>query len=353
MKQDMKTAHAWYRRGRYARVIRLLEPLIFKYRESFTFYYLLGMSCLRTGDTGGARTYLDRSLSLKPNDSKALAGLAVVHLKRYEITRALQCYLDIVDNEPQNRLARKGLRLLRRNADRDRLTPIIDSGRVEKLLPRDRRRSGLAVSAVMLLLFAAAGSAYYLYRDRFIPVLREPTVAALSIEDLLLTASTSNNPHTLTEREIERAFADAKRYFAEFRDNLALREINRLLRSNASETVKTQARTISSFIPEPDFTTITDPFPFATVVSDPTLYEGAFAVWRGRTSNLRVGEDSIRFDLLVGYDTNEVLEGVVPVVVDFAIELANGRPVEVLGKITVAEPDIGLRAVSIHKLADG
>jgi hypothetical protein len=354
MKSDLDRARAFYVRKKFSRVIRLLEPQVFQFRESFDFYYLLGMSCLRSGDSGGAKTYLDRALGLKPNEKRALSGLAVVHLKRYEVTQAIQCYLDIIDDDPHNRLAAKGLKLLRKNADRERLTPLIESGRTDSLLPREKSRTWILVLIVSIVALATVSGGYLAYRSRITKPPRESEVAALSLKDLsAISVQSSDAKLELSDREIEQAFSAAKRFFADFRDNMALREINRIHLSNATESVKEQARTIASFIKPPDFTSISDPFSFADVIKEPLLYQGTFVTWRGRTSNVSIGKETISLDLLVGYDTNEVLEGVVLVIFDFGIDIANGRPVEVLGEVVFTDNGIALRGISLHKLADG
>ena len=57
--------------------------------------------------------------------------------------------------------------------------------------------------------------------------------------------------------------------------------------------------------------------------------------WRGKIANLKVGKDAIAFDLLVGYEQEKELEGIVPVTLPFAADLANGGGIEVLGQIAV------------------
>ncbi len=73
--------------------------------------------------------------------------------------------------------------------------------------------------------------------------------------------------------------------------------------------------------------------------------------WRGKIANLKVGKSAITFDLLVGYDKEKELEGIVPVTLGFAADLANGGGIEVLGQIAYAAGKLGLNAISIHKLA--
>ncbi|MBT3275128.1 MAG: hypothetical protein HN368_18380, partial [Spirochaetales bacterium] len=155
----------------------------------------------------------------------------------------------------------------------------------------------------------------------------------------------------LTEKEIDTAFTDAKKHFSQFEDNLAQIEINRLLGSNASVEVKEQTRVIESYITEPNFTTLKDSFGFAIVEADPFLYANTYINWKGKLSNLAISSDLITFDLLVGYETNEVLLGIVPVVLDFAALLNQGEAVEILGKVSLNDSNgFFLQCISIHKL---
>ena len=73
--------------------------------------------------------------------------------------------------------------------------------------------------------------------------------------------------------------------------------------------------------------------------------------WRGKIANLKIGKSAITFDLLVGYEKEKVLQGIVPVTLGFAAELANGGGLEVLGQISYQAGKLGLSAISLHKLA--
>ena len=168
----------------------------------------------------------------------------------------------------------------------------------------------------------------------------------------LALAEEGDSAHVLTEDEIRDTFRKAKRYFADYEDNFAIREINRILRSNATPSVREQALMILGFIKPPDFTSIRNAFTYSEVASDPSLYEGTYVRWGGRVSNLKIDESRLRFDLLVGYESSEVLEGVVGVEFDFGIDLDNRRPVEVLGAVTIVEGRVQLVGLSLHKLAE-
>jgi hypothetical protein len=166
-----------------------------------------------------------------------------------------------------------------------------------------------------------------------------------------LTDTGSDFLYVLTENDVRSAFKKAKAFLLAYRDNMALVEINRILLSNAAVPVKERARMLKSFVVQPDFLTLKDPFPYATVAAQPPLYDGCSVVWRGKIANLKIRKDSITFDLLVGYDKEKVLEGIVPVTLGFAADLANGGGIELLGRIASKANTIALTGISIHKLA--
>lgn len=355
MKGDLKKAAKLYRRSKFTQVIRLLEPQIFRYRQNYDFFYLAGMSCLNTGDLGGASTYLQRGLGLKPNDSKANLGLAMVFLKRQDIQEAIRCYLEILDSDPGNKIAARSLALLQKNASPEQVHDLIESGRLERLLPDyRRRRAPVFITAASLLILAAAVFLFFKYAgvvgDK--QALRNPSVEMMSLDDISAVVDFSGEyRYVLTEKEIEKTFSAVKDHFSRFRDNLCRKEINRLLGSNASLAVKEQARTIAGYIPVPNFTTITDPFDYDSVAADPFLHSDTYINWAGKLSNLVIGDDLITFDLLVGYEKNQLLLGIVPVELDFAVSLSDGDAVEVLGRIKLTDTeDFFLDAVSIHKI---
>jgi hypothetical protein len=167
-----------------------------------------------------------------------------------------------------------------------------------------------------------------------------------------LTAKSSDEPskYTLSEAQIAESFETIKEYLLEYRDNLAIREINRLLRSNASAYVKEKARLMKTFVQDPDFSTVKDPFPYLEVRSDPSLYADCYVVWRGKVANVRIAEREITFDLLVGYEDETELLGLVPVYLDFGAKIENGDGVEVLGKVLVEGEQIRLKGISLHRL---
>jgi tetratricopeptide (TPR) repeat protein len=351
----LQQASRLYRRRRFALVIRLLESQIFRFRENPDFFYYLGCSCLRTGDLGGAESYLRRADQLRPQDPATVLGLAAIHLKRSETEQALELWLKVMESDPANRIAARGLELLRKAAAREAPQLLREPRRVKSLYPGVPPNPRVLVVPLAALGAAAVLAAGVFLLVRYLPhrgLGERPEVreVLLSAGQPALDSGLEVARYPMSEKQVQESFQRTKRYLLQYRDNLATREVNRILLSNASAYVKEKARLLATFTRVPDFTTFRDPFSFREVASDPPLHAGCFVLWRGKVANLRIASDAISFDLLVGYESQKQLQGVVPVAVAFAMELADGDAVEVLGKVELASGKLALSAVSLHRL---
>jgi hypothetical protein len=353
--KSLGDARRLFRARKFPEVIRLLEPEVFKFRESFAFYLLLGSSCLRTADLGGAASYLGRARQLSPGDVRPLLGLAAIHFKKGETDKALALWLECLDHDPSNAVAKRGMGLLRMGQSKEQIQDFKDQGRIDRLYPPLPPRFGsvkITIAVSIVLIAALAG--YLGYRALRTPVVERPGVSDIEIPpDLprLIDPGTGTESFTLTERQVSQAFRDAKRYLLEYRDNKAAVEINRILLSNASLPVKERARSLRSFIATPDFTTFKDGYSYADVAQDPALYDGASVLWRGKIANVAIGKEAIRFDFLVGYEKEQQLEGTVPVMMGFAADLISGDPYEILARVAAGDGKLQLECLSLHRLA--
>ena len=102
------------------------------------------------------------------------------------------------------------------------------------------------------------------------------------------------------------------------------------------------------YVREPNFSTLKVSFPYSEVMELPILYEDCYVIWRGKIANLTIGEDRLVFEFLVGYHDEKQLEGVLPVIFDFGLNVSNGDNIELLAQIVIEEGMIGLKGVSIH-----
>lgn len=355
----LKEAYRHYKSRRFAELIRLLEPQVFLYRDNTEFYYLLGMSCLFTGDAGGAHSYLSRCLQLDPEDTKSMLGLAAAHLKRRETQNALRLWLEVLDSEPGNRKAKRGLDFIRGAEDEEEIVTKLDRGELNKLV----QTPGFRLPGIVV--WSLAGVALVVAGLIFGPPLYQTVTANLEAQrdgaevveldqsgDNLLDYSGQFRV-VLNEGELEMTMNQIQSYFNDYRDNMVMREINRVLNSNAAASVKQKALLLTDYLRTPTFTNFSDNFSYVEVSEQPWLYDGCYVRWRGRVSNLNVSESEITFDFLVGYEDQRVLEGVVPARLDFAAEIEPGSSVELIARIVAGDTLEGLQVTSIRPIREG
>ncbi|MFP4378528.1 MAG: tetratricopeptide repeat protein [Spirochaetales bacterium] len=342
------------RAGKFSQVISRLEPQVFRYRDNFAFYRILGTACLYAGDFGGAFSYLQRAYQMNPKDTGVALGLAAAQLRRKNVPEALKYWLDILDREPSNKRAKRGLALVKRIEDPADLVPLAESGKLDKLFPPLGTRLPTWVPVAGLVLVAAFVTAIWV-----VPLVGElldrPRDQRRGLEEIApatlpeeLTSPDASARYRFSEDEIEQIVEQIGLHFNAFEDNLARREANRILLSNANPLVKERVRLLISYLQEPTFATFERGFSFAEVEEEPWLYEGCFVRWGGATSNISLDDDAIRFVMLVGYEDERILEGTVPVTVPFVADVEPGT-VEVLGRIDLSGDDFELTAVSIRK----
>ncbi len=155
----------------------------------------------------------------------------------------------------------------------------------------------------------------------------------------------------MKESEVRQAFQKAKRELLAYRDNLAVVDINRILLSNAAPAVKERARMLKGFVTPPSFDTARDTYPYSAVARQPALYDGAAVIWTGKVANLSSSKTQITFDLLVGYDQEKELQGIVPVTLPFAADLGNGDAVQILGQVVLNGTATTLQGISLHRIS--
>jgi tetratricopeptide (TPR) repeat protein len=352
------------RSGKYEAAIRSLEPEVNRYHGTFQYYYLLGVSCLHTGDFGGALTYLRLAHEVKMRDPLALLGLAVLYLRRSETGRAVDLYLETLEYDEKNRTAKNALKVIRKHARADTFSAWLESGKLSSLYPpipfagfsfQELAGFCLAFVLVCTLVFGI------LVRARVLPNPLKPrgnrqgiTEFALSREEQMEPVQTGGSyRYIMTRTQALETYEKALSLFTTYRDEAARISLNRLLESNAAEGLKNKSRIILSYAEVPGFDTFrrSDNVPYADVIKDPALYRDVHVIWRGMATNVDTSQNVTLFDFLVGYDTRKTLEGIVPVTFDQAVALNPERPMEVLGRIVPVsgEGPIRLEGVAIHQ----
>ncbi len=346
------------RKGRHGEVVSLLEPQLPIYRESSRYYRLLGSACLRTGDSGGAYTYLKRAEQLDPHDADVLLCLGGLHLRRAETQKAVDYYLRVLEERPQDRQAARALGFLRKAGFEEALPGLMEAGALEKFLPSPGRLPrlflglglGTAILAGLVLLGFIGLKGLKAIEASRAP---RPEIAAivLSAGERQAPVETGGSYRfVLTEKEALASFEKAKELFQVYRDNAALVILNRLILANVSPSMKEKAKTLKAFVTPPDFRNLKDIPSYSEVMRDPELYEGCAVLWQGSAANIQAGPSGLDFHFLVGYVDGKRLEGILPVQLSGPANLVPTQGAfELLAKVRTL-PSLALEGVAIHSL---
>ncbi|AEE17149.1 tetratricopeptide repeat protein [Treponema brennaborense] len=354
-------ARTLLKRRQFSDVIKLLKGCELEYRDSFEYYYILAIACMYVGDTGGAGTYLQAARKIKLLDTRLLVAQAALFLRRGDTGRAVEYYLEVLDNEPANKIAPKALDFIRKHGDPDTISEWVSSGKIKRFYPPlgvpPAVSAWLTVCAVCVLC-AAAAVAVYVRREALKPPARADLSAfALTVEDRahILEDDLSGGVYRyiLTPKQIAESYDSVRLYFQDYRDNAAQVEINRILNSNASALVRQNAQMLKSYLREPGFDTVSDNYPYGQVASDPYLYADCWVVWSGRVTNVYATDTSYQCDLLVGYENQKRVDGIVPLVFAEPMDIDAARPLRVLGRIRLRDGKLTMDGKSVYQPVDG
>ena len=364
MTQDVLTV-AWklMRRRKFATAIKLLEAREEIYEGNFEYYILLGTACLYVGDIGSAVTYFGEARKIKIADVRLLLGQAAIFLRRGDTDRALQYYMEIKDIDPANKISASAVEFIRTRGDYDTICRWVDTGRIEQFYPplcvNPEKVASIVVPAICFIAGVVLVLAFFPHKNYYKGERRDLTELTLTADEKSNAQEKDLSGQTygfiLNDKQISKAYLDAMDYFQAHRDNAAQVEINRILNSNASVTIKQKARILMSYLEEPTFDTLTDSPTYAAVEAEPSLYLDAWVSWGGKITNAVLNENgTYSCQLLVGYESGEVVEGIVNVRFASAPNIQPDQPVKILGKICSEDKKLYLEGKAIYQsIKDG
>ncbi|MHC6204705.1 tetratricopeptide repeat protein [Breznakiellaceae bacterium SP9] len=340
------------RRKKYSQAFRILESEQNNLYAHFQYNYIYGLCCLYARDFGNALEHFRAARDIRFKDPLVLLGLAVLYLNRGDTHRAVNFYLEIQELDEKNVIAKRALKLIRRMGDRDQMPEWLDSGQLYELYPPwPRPPLKLRVFLIPLACLVFAGGVTTLILMAQGVISRPSFIFSKDAEreglfESILNQDEKNNPvqipgsfrYTLSRSEVIDYYEEGRSLFIRKRDEAAKVPLNHVLESNASDAIKNKARLLIAYMDVPGFDTFDrlDNVAFDSVAKEPALYRNVHIVWRGMISNVRIEMDRTSFDFLVGYDTRTRLQGVVPVVFNFAIAVNPEKPLEILGRIVPA-----------------
>ena len=363
----LQTARKLMRRRKFGYAITLLESRTHDYGGSFEFYLALGTSCLYVGDEGSASKYYQLAREIKISNSELLLGQAAIYLRHGETDRALQYYLDILNIDPNNEVAKSALEFIRTHGDYNTICQWKDSGKIAKFYPPLGVNPDIIRNCIFAgFLLGCVVSAFIVFKST--PKKPNRSLSSTNEESEERQRAKNVEPlsdfdggvlvYNLTEKQISDSYNEAISYWQQNRDNAALREINRILYSNASPSKKQEALNLRQSLKEPTFDTLKDEdnFTYQEVESDHFLYNNCFVSWSGRVSNaISLDNGSWECILLVGYENLRYVDGMVSV--HFAEapypEVDPEKPIRILAKVTEAQGKLLLEGRAVYQPLKG
>ncbi len=357
-KSLLYTARKYLKKREFSKVIDLLLPHIFEYRDSFQFYYILGVACLYQGDVGGCEEYFKSARHIKMNDVNLILGQAVLFLKKGRIEKAIEYCIDAINLEPENPRPKKFLSLLEKYGDVDTISEWNHNGKIKVFYPELPRKSILSqvlISVISVVLIICL----IFFATRFVKLDNRADLSnfSLSYQDKLnlteKSTATSVYKYILTQSEVEKIYEDAKKFYNSYNDNEAQRCINILLNSNASSAIRQKARQLMDYLEEPVFDTKLEQYSFAEVSKDLHLYQDCYVIWTGRVTNVVSNEQCFNADLLVGYEDMKKIEGIAPLQISSEITVNPEKPLKVLAKISINDGRLLLLGKAVYQPLTG
>lgn len=360
VKDVLTLAWGYMRRRKFGMAIKLLENKAEVYSGNFEYYLTLGIACLYVGEIGSARSYFEHTRKLNLTDSRLLLGQAAIFLRRGDTANALQYYMQVLDNDAENKVALDAIEFIRIKGDYDTICRWVDTGRIEQFYPP------LGVNPDKVTAFIIPALAMVLGITLALVILPKHLSKPyqgqrMDISNLALTSeenanlqeknlSTQAYLYILNDKQIKNSYSNALQYFQSHRDNMAQLEINRILNSNASLPVKQKAQVLMGYLESPTFDTLTDNPHYDEVQADPYLYLDCYVSWGGKITNAVVNNDgSYSCQLLVGYESGEVVIGIIPVKFPKSMNIALDQPVKILGQISLEDKKIYLKGKSVYQ----
>ena len=351
------------KKRKFAKAISMLEGEHETYENIPEYYLLLGTACLYAGDITNAWRNYEKLRKVKPTDTTLLLGQAAIFLRRGDTDRAIEYYLNVLENEPENDTATKAMEFIRTKGTYETIVRWIDTKKIERFYPQLPGTKAGRIGKIVFSILAICAIVFFILRFtgivRFNNSQRENEIRN-DLANLALTDEEKTNlqekdlssgvyRYLLSEKEIEQSYEKIVKYLGEYKDNLARIEINRILNSNASSSLKKKIETqILPIFKDPIFAEFdkNDNISYKDVVSDLFLHNGCWIMWSGRIMNASSDESIYKCDFLVGYDENRVtFDGIVSLTFAASVSklIEGGKPMMILAKIEIENGNLVLR----------
>jgi len=351
--KNLARAERWLARGRGLKVIRFLEPKVPLFIEDPAYYTILGRACLESGLLKDADTYLNRGIQVEPNHLEARLSLAVNHLKRKDPASAVRTWLEVLEDHPNDKYARKGLKTLKNIPDLFQQDRFLEEFEPRSFLPHIGSKWPLRI-LIFLMIILGILVGFYVWKSENLPLgplIRKDYRSGFESLNSVQPQTEEKDDvfYPLADQELSKIIKKVLRYYQSHEDNRARHELNKIKYSNAAENIRQQSVGLLQLLNEPTIDKLETSYTYGEVKQNPRLFEGVWVLWSGLAANITGDSDATRFDLLVGLEKGQILEGQVRVEIPFPIVMEQ-LPLELLARVEPRNGDFILVGKTVHFL---
>jgi len=299
-------------------------------------YYYLGLSYIFRELYDDAYTFILKAYQLNDSDADTINALAFLNLKFGNIKEAINYWLDILDMDPNNYIAKINLNKLKNAKNPNRLILIakpqdfinfhLKGEYFNYKLPLKfnikpfLRKNYLLIIILLLISFGIIFvilSPQKIKRNYFLTKkikffshrkkLNNITFPDIN-DDYIIDKNIKKSILKLKPYEIKKIFLKTKNLIKNKEYNKAIININKILHSNTSVVVKERFQILKTFIPEVESFTIKNNIPYSTLMNLPLLYQDVQVVWKGKIEDLIIDDkkNKTTFNLIVKEKNNSV-----------------------------------------------
>jgi len=351
MKTDpvLQKAAQLTKKHNYAGALSLLKADEERFYDSFKYYYLYGVISLYAGNYEDAQENFKFARKIKMQDPNTLLGLAIHSLRLTKTVQAVDFYLDVQEMDPKNKIAKKALAVIRKHSASEALSDwMAAENNLKKLFPPIPAPAASLNTIVKIVIIIASVFLLTYGILAMLKILPSPFKQANQRQtaEYALSGAEKNNAvqaggyfqtNPLTQDQVIRLYNEALSFFTDYRDEKAKINLNKILLSNASQSIKNRAQLMINSMEEPGFHNFKskDNVSFTEVSKEPAVYKDVFVLWHGMARNVELTDEYTYFDFIVSYDTRTMLEGIVYVFMSGPYKINTERDMEILGKIVL------------------
>ncbi|MBU1078544.1 MAG: hypothetical protein KKH98_14695 [Spirochaetes bacterium] len=339
----------------FLEAINNLEEYITYDNTNYLGYYYLGLAYIFRELYDEAYKYISKAYKLNENDVNTINTLAFLNLKFNNVDEAINYWLDALDIDKKNYIAKrnldkvkssKNIKKLVNSASGDEFINFKVKKTIELPFKIPHLFDSIKINYIGLIIFIAViGIIFLLTRIDFNKFKIKKGLSGDDVKNLtkislpnldrdyMIDKTITKSIFNLKPEEVRELFYKTKLLIQKQHLNEAAVIINKVLHSNAGLIIKEKFKILKQFISPQQTFELPDNVVYSDLMNLPLIYEDVQVIWEGKMEDIRIDdeESSTVFNLFVKEHGQTI--GVARVIFTRLITtLTNGKDVIVSGR---------------------